>query len=58
MSDYTKQMAVLIEQFIEATIAGDDEAARAVSLLISQAQMKHDDEQTEEVPQVRSEINT
>ena len=48
MDNYNKQMAVLIERFIEATIAGDDGAARAVSLLICQAQMAHADKVDED----------
>lgn len=47
MSDYNKQMAALMERFIDATIKGDDEAARAVSLDICQLQMAQFDEADE-----------
>lgn len=52
MDNYNKRMQSLFDAFIEASISGDEEGARALSLEISQAQMAHANE-TGKDPHVR-----
>ena len=48
MDNYKKQMQELFDLFVQQSISGDEESAKATSLIISQKQCQHQDETGEE----------